>query len=65
MIHFPTVDGHWSTWKAWGSCSKSCGHGTQTRARTCSSPAPANGGKSCDGHSSQSRDCGDPCKGSF
>jgi len=40
-------------WSAWGACSKTCGGGTQTR--TCTNPAPANGGANCSGSSSQ--DC--------
>ena len=39
-----TLDGVWSDFEA---CSKSCGGGTQIR--TCSNPAPANGGKDCVG----------------
>ncbi|MDI6721844.1 MAG: hypothetical protein QMD85_05600, partial [Candidatus Aenigmarchaeota archaeon] len=42
------VDGGWSDWSA---CSKVCGGGTQTR--TCTNPAPANGGANCEGSSSQ------------
>jgi len=38
------VDGGWSPLSA---CSKACNGGTQTR--TCSNPAPANGGKDCVG----------------
>ncbi|KAK6171215.1 hypothetical protein SNE40_019451 [Patella caerulea] len=48
------VDGGWSEFKEFGSrttCSASCGTGTQTRTlnRTCTNPAPANGGLDCDG----------------
>jgi len=39
-------------WTAWGQCSKTCGGGTQTR--TCTQPAPANGGATCSGVSTQS-----------
>jgi len=44
-----SVNGGWS---AWGSCSATCGGGTETR--TCTNPAPANGGATCSGSSSQS-----------
>lgn len=39
-----TLDGGWSRF---GACSKACGGGTQSR--TCSNPAPANGGNGCTG----------------
>ena len=51
------VDGGWSSWSAWGTCSKSCGGGTQTRTRTCTNPAPYCGGLSCSGASSEDQSC--------
>ena len=42
------IDGGWSNWSA---CSAPCGGGTQTR--TCTNPAPVNGGAACSGASSQ------------
>lgn len=42
----------------------SCGGGTQTRSRTCSDPAPLNGGDECLGQDTESQDCNsDGCKG--
>lgn len=51
------IDGGWSAWSAWGSCSVSCGGGTKTRTRTCTNPAPAYGGANCAGSSSESTSC--------
>lgn len=51
------VNGDWSTWSSWVSCSLDCGSGTQTRTRTCTNPAPANGGTNCSGSTSESQSC--------
>lgn len=52
-----TVDGAWTDWSQWGSCSKTCGGGRRSRARTCDNPKPANGGKECVGDSGDFGDC--------
>ncbi|XP_053322587.1 SCO-spondin-like [Spea bombifrons] len=44
------VDGGLSPWGPWTPCSVSCGGlGNMTRSRECSDPAPANGGRACEG----------------
>nr|AKN21725.1 PKD1L-2 [Schmidtea mediterranea] len=51
------VNGSWSDWSNWGSCSVTCGNGTTIRQRTCTNPAPANGGMSCNDSSTQWQTC--------
>ena len=50
-----SVDGSWSTWTPWTSCSQSCGPGSTTRTRSCS--APKAGGKPCLGKGQEVQDC--------
>ena len=56
-IIFLKVDGRWSEWQVWGTCSKSCGGGVQKRIRGCTNPAPANGGRDCVGELEQTQAC--------
>jgi len=51
------VDGVWSTWQNWGSCSLTCGTGSKMRTRLCDNPAPAHGGADCVGDDSSTTDC--------
>ena len=55
--HGCPVDGGWSDFGAWSECSADCEGGTQTRTRTCTNPAPANGGADCVGDATETQDC--------
>ncbi len=46
------MDGGWSAWVA-GACSATCGGGTRTDTRTCTNPAPSDGGTDCPGSDTQ------------
>ncbi|XP_048736193.2 coadhesin-like [Ostrea edulis] len=51
------VDGQWSAWSRYSDCTTTCGVGTKTRYRSCSNPAPLNGGKFCSGLKSEIDQC--------
>ncbi|XP_048580774.1 uncharacterized protein LOC5507168 isoform X2 [Nematostella vectensis] len=56
------VNGEWSDFSKWSTCSKSCGGGIMSRTRTCSNPKPAHGGKECEGDAKETKACGiSPC----
>ncbi|CAF0913672.1 unnamed protein product [Adineta ricciae] len=57
------VDGAWTQWTDWSSCSLNCSGGTQTRTRNCTNPSPANNGAPCTGSNYQYQKCNDqiPC----
>ena len=51
------VDGGFTEWGEFEACDKKCGGGVQTRKRTCTNPAPANGGKDCEGDLQETKAC--------
>lgn len=51
----PVIDGGWSAWSPWTSCTG--GVATQTRTRTCDNPEPKNGGALCSGPPTETQDC--------
>jgi len=56
------VDGGWSLWTEWSSCSVACGTGTEQRSHMCTNPTPAHGGAYCNGDELESKDCEGSCQ---
>ncbi|CAG5039490.1 unnamed protein product [Parnassius apollo] len=50
------LNGGWSGWSTWGSCSQSCGGGKRFRTRSCTRPIPS-GGSNCVGPKSEQGSC--------
>ncbi|KAK3095044.1 hypothetical protein FSP39_009582, partial [Pinctada imbricata] len=55
--HNCPIDGAWGSWASWGTCSLTCGGGTQDRSRTCTNPAPQYGGANCPNSATSRQDC--------
>ena len=51
------VNGGWSVWGPYGPCTVTCGGGHRSRHRTCSDPAPLNGGTPCKGPAVDMSNC--------
>ena len=41
------VDGNYTNWSPWSSCSVTCSNGTRIRNRECNNPPPKYGGEDC------------------
>ena len=54
------VNGGWSDYGPFGSCSATCG-GTKTRERKCNNPSPSCGGSGCRGNPIDRQPCGPTC----
>jgi len=54
---FKKIDGGWSRWSSWRSCSEKCGGGFRMRTRSCDSPKPKYGGAQCRGNYYQTISC--------
>ncbi|XP_062514680.1 A disintegrin and metalloproteinase with thrombospondin motifs adt-1-like isoform X2 [Corticium candelabrum] len=51
------VDGGWTWWSSWSSCSSTCKGGTQSRTRQCTNPPPRFQGVSCQGLNVETQTC--------
>lgn len=60
--HLCPVDGGFSDWSLWGTCTVTCGGGSSRRHRLCNKPEPLYGGSNCSGIYEEARQCNDnPC----
>ncbi|WAR26355.1 CADN-like protein [Mya arenaria] len=51
------LNGSWSAWVVSSKCSATCGDAYKTQFRTCTNPAPKNGGEDCSGSSEENLKC--------
>ena len=63
-IYLYIVAGGWTQFQDWTPCSASCGNGTHSRHRTCTSPSPDSEGEPCVGLETETKSCNpEPCPG--
>ncbi|XP_068231428.1 hemicentin-1-like [Palaemon carinicauda] len=51
------INGGWSSWSVWGSCTATCGGGQRRRFRSCDNPAPSQDGRACMGPDTDTEAC--------
>ncbi|CAC5378576.1 unnamed protein product [Mytilus coruscus] len=51
------VNGAWSSWNSWETCTVTCGTGQHSRRRHCNNPPKANGGDNCQGEEYDNNSC--------
>ena len=51
------VNGGWTQWSSWSSCTVTCGVGSRTRTRSCTNPAPQGDGADCVGSTRSTESC--------
>ena len=56
------IAGKWAHWGSWTSCKSNC---RKSRIRTCTNPAPKNGGADCIGKGNEETTCTDGYCGKF
>ena len=58
MMEECPIDGGWSSWEDWGSCSHTCGRGFRYRFRRCDNPTRSETGSYCSGTNREKETCG-------
>uniref|UniRef100_A0A0N5A9R6 Adhesion G protein-coupled receptor F3 n=1 Tax=Syphacia muris TaxID=451379 RepID=A0A0N5A9R6_9BILA len=55
------VNGEWSSWGNWSSCSTTCGQGVRRRFRYCNKPLPKGSGSFCSSNFFETQNCSIKC----
>ena len=65
IIRCATEPPAWRAWDAWSPCSKSCGEGSRSRARSCNKNHMCHDGSECGGDTTQTENCQDNTLGMY